>query len=949
MIIFEAEVRKVINRWTRRAAYGATAAAVVASGLAAASPVAAAPVSPDAVIYEVYGGGGNANTTLKNDFITLGNRSAAPVDVTGWSVQYLPASPSGSTQWQSTPLTGEIPANGRYLIEEGSGGSGTDNLPVPDAQGIINLSATAGTVALVNTTDRLTCKTAADCEADTRIRDLIGFGTAVVRKGSPAPAPSNTTSVRRDPVLTDTGDNGADFRVGPTTPINSQGETAGDPGNAGIPTEPGDLRIHDVHGVTRISPYHNKRVAGLPGVVTGVRFFGTARGFWFQDPNPDNDPRTSEGLFVFTGSKTPAGVAIGDEVLVSGKLVESRLGGSSTDNLTIAQLEDSIWTVLSSGNALPAAEPLTATTIPDTFASTAGTNIEADELQPDKYALDFWASRESMRVRMTDTRVVGPTDAYNALWVTTKPEQNRTARGGTNYKSYTDSNTGRVKIESLIPFGERPFPMANVGDELRGVTEGPVTYSQFGGYVVEATTLGAHIKNNLQRVVARDARDWELSTATYNVQNLAPADPQAKYDRLAQGITTNLKSPDIIAVEEIQDNSGAADDGTVDPTQTLTKLTDAIAAAGGPRYEWRQINPVNNLDGGQPGGNIRQVFLFNPQRVSFVDVPGGTSTTPVDVHAGSNGRAALTASPGRIEPVDEAWTSSRKPLVGQFRFHDRDVFVIANHFNSKGGDQPTHGRIQPPARSSEIQRHKQATLVKGFIDKLVSVDPQANLVVLGDMNDFQYSQTLDILTGDGKLYNPMLALPENERYTYVYDGNSQTLDQTLVGGTLRQRVDYQIIHLNAEFADPASDHDPQVTRFLPRTGDAKVDGIEDAVYYGIGQAAGIRITNLTTDTTPQGAPSAKAWRATAQVTVTDLKGAPVGNVLVSAQWISSKNSPQGSCVTGPDGRCTLQQVFQGIDSATLRITDARHAVPPSLPYYAQYSVPTQVTLHQPNG
>lgn len=70
------------------------------------------------------------------------------------------------------------------------------------------------------------------------------------------------------------------------------------------------VRIHDVQGTTRVSPLNGQRVSGVTGVVTGVRATGSARGFWFQDPQPDDDPRTSEGLFVFTGERTPQ-VAVG--------------------------------------------------------------------------------------------------------------------------------------------------------------------------------------------------------------------------------------------------------------------------------------------------------------------------------------------------------------------------------------------------------------------------------------------------------------------------------------------------------------------------------------------------------------------------------------------------------------------------------------------------------------
>src|SRR6202042_279007 len=117
----------------------------------------------------------------------------------------------------------------------------------------------------------------------------------------------------------------------------------------------------------------------------------------------------------------------------------------------------------------------------------------------------------------------------------------------------------------------------------------------------------------LPPVVATGPGKKQLSIATYNVENLAASDPDSKFQALAQGIVTNLASPDVIAVEEVQDNDGATDDGVVAADQTISNLTSAVTAAGGPAYESREIDPVNDQDGGEPGGNIRVVFLFNPK------------------------------------------------------------------------------------------------------------------------------------------------------------------------------------------------------------------------------------------------------------------------------------------------------------------------------------------------
>lgn len=418
-----------------------------------------------------------------------------------------------------------------------------------------------------------------------------------------------------------------------------------------------------------------------------------------------------------------------------------------------------------------------------------------------------------MRVSVADAPVVGATNTYKELWVTAEPRHKRTARGGALYDTYRDPNAGRLKVTSLLPYANHPFPVADVGDKLTGTTAGPLDYDNFGGYTIAASALGTLEDRGPERERTRAQKSGELSIATYNVENLSPKTAQSKFDRLASGLVDNLASPDIVALEEVQDDNGATNDGVVSAEATLKKLTDAIAAAGGPSYAWRQIDPADDQDGGEPGGNIRVAFLYNPKRVSFTDIAGGDATTPVEV-VKQDGKAALSASPGRIEPGSGVWKDSRKPLVGQFAFRGRPVFVIANHFNSKGGDQGLDARVQPPVRSSEIQRTGQATAVNTFVKSLLSADPKAAVVVAGDLNDYQFSPALSALTKGGVLTDLVTRLPRDERYGYVYNGNSQVLDHILTSRALRG-PDYDIVHINAEFADQSSDHDPQVVRVHP--------------------------------------------------------------------------------------------------------------------------------------
>ncbi|MER5788768.1 endonuclease/exonuclease/phosphatase family protein [Streptomyces sp. NPDC001980] len=580
------------------------------------------------------------------------------------------------------------------------------------------------------------------------------------------------------------------------------------------PAQADGLRIHDVQGTTRTSPYAGQKVTDVPGIVTGTRTYGSSRGFWLQDPTPDANPATSEGVFVFTSS-TPK-VAVGDSVTVTGTVSEYVPGGASTGNQSLTEITKPTVTTVSTGNAVPAPVVIDKKSVPSAYTPAGDTaasgSVNGLTLQPKKYALDYYESVEGMNVQVKDARVVTATDPYAELWVTVKPHENRTGRGGSLYRSYRDQNTGRLQIQSLGSTAD--FPAANVGDTLTGATTGPMDYNQYGGYTLVASALGTLKSGGLQRETTKKQSHGELAVATYNVENLDPSD--GTFAAHASAIVNNLQSPDIVSLEEIQDNNGATDDGTVAADVTVNKLIDAIVAAGGPKYQWRSINPVNDQDGGEPGGNIRQVFLFNPERVSFVDRAGGDSTTAVAVTK-VHGKAQLTASPGRVDPADSAWTTSRKPLAGEFVFQGKTVFVIANHLNSKGGDQGLTSQYQPVVRSSETQRHAQATLVNAFVRNILDVQKDAEVIALGDMNDFDFSGTTKLLESHGALWSAIQSLPTKERYTYDYQGNEQVLDQILISKQIRGKGDfeYDSVHINSEFHDQISDHDPQVLRFRP--------------------------------------------------------------------------------------------------------------------------------------
>jgi predicted extracellular nuclease len=599
----------------------------------------------------------------------------------------------------------------------------------------------------------------------------------------------------------------------------------------------GAAKIHDIQGSAHISPLNGQSVSGVPGIVTAVR----SNGFFLQDPNPDANDATSEGIFVFTSS-APS-VSVGDSVQVSGSVSEFRPGGSDgLANLTTTEIVSPGVTLVSVGNALPAPVVLGAggraipkhTTDDDANGSveTSGTFDAATD------GIDFYESLEGMRVRINDAVAVGPTNSFGEIAVLADNGAGsavRTPRGGIVINA-TDFNPERLILDDAL----MSVPSVNVGDTFASVTA-VVDYG-FGNFKFDVTSpLSVTSGGIAPESTSLAGTPGQLTVASFNVENLAANNTAAKFAALARQIVNDLRKPDIVALMEIQDNNGATDNGVVDASQTIGTLVTAIQNAGGPSYQFRSINPVNDQDGGEPGGNIRVGYLFNPARVTFVDRAGGGPTVATTVLDGADG-PRLSVSPGRIDPTNGAFANSRKPLAGEFLFNGRRLFVIANHFNSKGGDDPLFGRFQPPVRSSEIQRHQQAAIVNGFVRNLLAANSNAGVVVLGDLNDFEFSDTISVLKEGGVLSDLLETLPVGERYSYVFDGNSQVLDQTLVSPALANFAspELDVVHVNAEFASQTSDHDPNVVRFsLPLAGDADNDGdIDRADVTLIGAARG---------------------------------------------------------------------------------------------------------------
>ena len=636
--------------------------------------------------------------------------------------------------------------------------------------------------------------------------------------------------------------------------------------------------IAQIQGATHTSPMVGL-VSNVVGIVTKVRttthtdsdsgaLVNTVSVF-IQAPDPDNDPATSEGLQIYLG-EDPASEAIpemGDLVSVRGTATEHSF--ASTD-LSITQITGSID---STGFTPPTITVLAdSLTLPSPIVIGSGGRIPPNRFisngaisgifRPEDEGIDFYESLEHMRVRLNDARVVSGYVSFR-YEVSVVGDNGRNAglnhpRGGVLLSRGEYANPEVLSIDTDYFDLAHQITATQTGDTFADPILGIMGYS-FTSPRVFVTERGMHTPGAPAReVTTLTGTSNRLSMATFNLFNLAGNSPVAKFQDLAETIVTGLKAPDIIGLQEVQDNNGETDDTVVTAAGTLSTLISAIEAAGGPRYVYKQINPARNADGGAPGSNIRVALLYNPGRVNFDTmtaaggtIPAGDATTNTAVRGTTS--ADISLNPGRILDTTvsgstNAFNASRKPIVGKFDFNGQKLFVVVAHFNSKRGDGAVWGRTQPFARSSEVQRSRQATMVNGFVRNLLEVESTANVVVLGDLNDFYYSNVLARGLQGSQLENLIERLPELERYSFQFSGNSQILDHILVSNAMESKFEaIDIVHRYSEYDatryDPASpsstarhgDHDPVVATFnFPESSDtelADMDSRSDALLW----------------------------------------------------------------------------------------------------------------------
>ena len=602
--------------------------------------------------------------------------------------------------------------------------------------------------------------------------------------------------------------------------------------------------IYDIQGAGHISPEDGNSVV-TQGVITAIGF----RALYVQDPNGDGDDATSDAIFVFDfgfGSRS-----VGECVELDGSASKFISGGAATGNLSTTQMFapdiDVIDCEATFGPGYSFPSPvvigLGGRTPPNVIVISEDEidppiNLQdaiddaANNFNPDVDGIDFYESLEAMLVTVQDAQAVSATrrfSTFSAEFFTVpnggdraiiEPNSVMTQRGGILLQPHPDGtgdlNPERVQIQlsgtPLYP-GDMNLQV-KVGDWVGDVT-GVVGYS-FGNFEINALHEITLVDGGLtDESTSLNITDNRLSVASYNVLNLSVAGTgdMAQADALGAQIVNNMESPDVIALQEIQDDSAETDDGTTTAVATLQMLVDAIVSAGGPTYVAFDVAPDDNTQGGVPGGNIRTAFLYNPDRIDLLGFTALTSDLLITAGA---------------DPT--AFDGTRIPLVGTFEMNGSEFTVISVHNTSRFGSTPIFGGPQPFVQAGEAEREAETTALNQYVDFLLESDSNAQLMVVGDFNTFEWTdELLEDMPGPEPALNNLVPFKDKNPnsgnqigqegfYSFIFDGNSQMLDHFFVTSSLLPSAKFDVVHLNVDFPrtfinTTASDHEPLLATF----------------------------------------------------------------------------------------------------------------------------------------
>ena len=814
---------------------------VATGGAAQAAVSTTAPV----IINEVYGGGGNSGATYTHDYIELLNVSGAPVDLTGWSVQYAS---SAGTNWSGIiPLTGSIAPGEHYLVGGGANSAG-NGVPLPLAPRVtsgVDLAGANGNVALVNGTTKLSCA-ATSCQSDPAVADLVGFGTGAAFAGTAAPAPSSSTSVARkvdDGTPVNTADNGADF-------VATASQTPGATNPASVPPVPAvDKTIAEIQGTGSVSPVKDT-VVRTTGVVTASYKTGGFNGFVIQTPGADTTPAASDAVFVYLGSGSNPTVDIGQHVVVEGTVAEfNGLTQITTTNAKVTPDASGTGEAVVVEGAWPTTDTEREKLESMLFEPTGDFTV-SNTYSTNQYGEVGLASGTKPLVQWTDVARPGSSEAAAV-------KADNAARGvtlddgaSTNFTSSSNKDlvppyvslTDPVRVGAAVTFDEpvvvdyrnnawklNPTSQALPGGEPASFTNtrtpapdaarlgaGDIKLASFN-VLNYFTTLGADVpgctpyKDRAGQGVTVDECSGNGPRGAWDAANL-----QRQQDKIVAAI--NAMDADVIGLLEIE-NSLVLGETADEATATLV----AALNTADPSKRWKHVASSSDLPAVAQQDVISNAMIYR----SDVVEPVGRS------------RALGHLSD---KTKNQPFGNAREPLAQAFAPVDggEAFLLVVNHFKSKGSAGPLAGDADTGdgQGASNASRVAQATALKTWVPTVLDDLALAGTVVedvalVGDFNSYSQEDPMQVLYEAG-YRNVDKEHNGDTLFSYSFSGLSGSLDHVLMNQSFFDRttgadvwninsgesvaLEYSRYNNHGELfyaADPyrSSDHDPVIVAF----------------------------------------------------------------------------------------------------------------------------------------
>lgn len=618
--------------------------------------------------------------------------------------------------------------------------------------------------------------------------------------------------------------------------------------------------VHDVQGNGATSPLAGQ-VVTTEGVVTGRK----SNGFFLQTPDAeaDADPNTSEGVYVFTSTAPTAAAAVGNRVRVTGTVVEY-VPTADPGQLPLTEL--TFVTYSQTGTApLPVPVPL-----PQVLATSP-----LDALEP----------YEGMRVAIPSFKVTAPTKGsvsepnatgssngifYGVIGDIARPFREPGIQPGDNPPAGSippiprwDGNPELMTVDSDA-LGAPKLEVAN-GAVITGMT-GPLDYG-FRRYtlLIDPSAAVEVTPGPQPRPAVETVDPNAVSVAGYNMQRFfdtvrspkgEPVLTAAAYERRKNkasiGVRDYLKTPDILAVVEMED---------------LPTLQDLAARINADAVANSQPNPnyVAYLEEGNDVGGIDVGYLVKTAEVA----PGKPRVEVVSV-------TQVGKDTTWVQPDGQSSLLNDRPplaLDAVVHYADGRVFplsAVVVHQRSLGSAELAGAE----GDRVRFKRQRQAEFLAQYLNQRQTANPATRLIVLGDFNAFEFNDGLGdsmgtvigapspdeatAVTGDGadlvepNLINLASTLEPSERYSYTFDGHAQSLDHTLVNEEMvvaTSSIALTHPRINADFPETnrsldnspsrLSDHDPMVTYLVPReVADLGVTAAANAASVQVGQVIG---------------------------------------------------------------------------------------------------------------